>query len=120
MPSSMRSSIVRSRSCRLRFAGSSTSFPSSCRPCPRGRCSARNPRPSAPDLLGLFVGHDVFSQSVTQPPGTPGAIYLFRRNLLRACADREELEREVRITVQHEVGHLLGLDEDDLDQWGLA
>jgi hypothetical protein len=53
-------------------------------------------------------------------PAAPGAIYLFRRNLLRACADREELEREIRITVQHEVGHLLGLDEDDLESWGLA
>ena len=50
----------------------------------------------------------------------PGAIYLFRRNLLRVCADRDELKREVRITVQHEVGHLLGLDEDDLERWGLA
>ena len=53
-------------------------------------------------------------------PGAPGAIYLFRRNLLRVSADLEELAREVRVTVQHEVGHLLGLDEDDLEQWGLG
>jgi predicted Zn-dependent protease with MMP-like domain len=76
--------------------------------------------PLVPDLLGLFVGHHLFARSTDAPPSAPGAIYLFRRNLLRACADREELEREVRITVQHEVGHLLGLDEDELDQWGLA
>ena len=76
--------------------------------------------PLVPDLLGLFVGHHLFARSVEGPPSAPGAIYLFRRNLLRACADREELEREIRITVQHEVGHLLGLDEDELDQWGLA
>jgi hypothetical protein len=53
-------------------------------------------------------------------PAAPGAIYLFRRNLLRACTDRDELAREIRITVQHEVGHLLGLDEEDLERWGLA
>jgi predicted Zn-dependent protease with MMP-like domain len=76
--------------------------------------------PLSPDLLGLFVGRHLLERRHDDLPGAPGAIYLFRRNLLRACADREELRREVRITVQHEVGHLLGLDEDDLEQWGLA
>jgi predicted Zn-dependent protease with MMP-like domain len=76
--------------------------------------------PISPDVLGLFVGRHLLDRTHSDLPGTPGAIYLFRRNLLRACADREELAREVRITVQHEVGHLLGLDEDDLERWGLA
>ena len=53
-------------------------------------------------------------------PDTPGAIYLFRRNLLRVTSDREELSREIRVTVRHEVGHLLGLDEDELERWGLG
>ena len=76
--------------------------------------------PLTPDLLGLFVGRHIFAQLPTAVPGAPGAIYLFRKNLLRACEDREELAREVRITVQHEVGHLLGLDEDELEDWGLG
>ncbi len=76
--------------------------------------------PMVPDILGLFVGRHLLERSHLDLPGVPGAIYLFRRNLLRACADREELKKEVRITVQHEVGHLLGLDEDDLEEWGLA
>ena len=75
--------------------------------------------PLAPDLLGLFVGRHLLERSHQDTPA-PGAIFLFRRNLLRACHDPEELAKEIRVTVQHEVGHLLGLDEDDLDRWGLA
>jgi len=80
---------------------------------------AENP-PISPDVLGLFVGRHLLERTHSDLPGAPGAIYLFRRNPLRACADREELAREVKITVQHEVGHLLGLDEDDLERWGLG
>lgn len=76
--------------------------------------------PLPPDILGLFVGRHLMERSHADVPSSPGAIYLFRRNLLRIAADREELSREVRVTVQHEVGHLLGLDEDDLESWGLA
>lgn len=81
--------------------------------------SEENP-PLTPDLLGLFVGRPIFAQSSSATPDAPGAIFLFRRNLLRACHDLEELAKEIRITVQHEVGHLMGLDEDDLEDWGLA
>ncbi len=76
--------------------------------------------PISPDVLGLFVGRHLLERTHSDLPGAPGSIYLFRRNLLRVCGDREELAREVRITVQHEVGHLLGLDEDDLEKWGLG
>ena len=76
--------------------------------------------PLTPDLLGLFVGRHIFAQLPSAVPGAPGNILLFRRNLLRACHDLDELAQEIRITVQHEVGHLMGLDEDDLDEWGLS
>jgi predicted Zn-dependent protease with MMP-like domain len=89
-------------------------------PLPRREMLVAERPPLAPDLLGLFVGRHLLEASHADLPVAPGAIYLFRRNLLRACHDREELEREVRITVQHEVGHYLGLDEDDLEKWGLA
>ena len=89
-------------------------------PLPTRELLASEDRPLPPDLLGLFVGRHLMERSHGDVPGLPGTIYLFRSNLLRACSDREELEREIRITVQHEVGHLLGLDEDDLEEWGLA
>ena len=89
-------------------------------PIPRREILTSERPPVSPDVLGLFVGRHLLERTHADAPGAPGAIFLFRRNLLRVCADREELEREIRITVQHEVGHLLGLDEDDLEQWGLA
>jgi predicted Zn-dependent protease with MMP-like domain len=85
----------------------------------REMLTAESP-PLSPDLLGLFVGQHLLERSYADAPGTPGTIHLFRRNLLRMCRDREELEAEIQTTVRHEVGHLLGLDEDDLEEWGLA
>jgi len=87
---------------------------------PRREILTAEDPPLPPDLLGLFVGRSLLERSHLDLPGVPEAIYLFRRNLLRACADREELVREVRITVRHELGHLLGMDEDDLDELGLG
>jgi len=87
---------------------------------PRREVLTAESPPLSPDILGLFIGRHLLDRHHDDVPGSPGAIYLFRRNLLRACADREELAHEVRVTVQHEVGHLLGLDEDELDEWGLA
>ena len=85
----------------------------------RDMLTAEDP-PLAPDLLGLFVGRPLMERSSSDTASAPGAIHLFRRNLLRMCHTPEELEREIRITVQHEVGHLLGLDKEELERWGLA
>ena len=87
---------------------------------PRREMLTAEQPPLSPDLLGLFVGRHLMDRSVTDVPAGPGAIYLFRRNLLRWCRDADELRREIRITVQHEIGHLLGLDEQDLEDRGLA
>ena len=76
--------------------------------------------PLSPDILGLFVGRHLLERSVTDLPGPPATIHLFRANLLRECPGHDELSREIQITVRHEVGHLLSADEGDLDDWGLA
>ncbi len=49
----------------------------------------------------------------------PSAILLYQRNLERFVRTREELVEEIRITLVHEVGHFLGLDEDELYERGL-
>ncbi|HZI93384.1 MAG TPA: metallopeptidase family protein [Patescibacteria group bacterium] len=73
-----------------------------------------------PDLLGLFVGTPLPEASLQDLPRAPDAVYLFKRNLERAASDREELVEEIRVTLLHEIGHFLGLDEDDLEEAGYA
>jgi predicted Zn-dependent protease with MMP-like domain len=73
----------------------------------------------APDILGLFVGTSLSEASVFQPAPTPNVVYLFKRNLERVSSSREELLDEARVTLVHEIGHYLGLDEDDLLERGL-
>lgn len=78
--------------------------------------------PPAPpgEILGTFAGASLRDRSLDDPwSQLPGAIVLFRRNLQRAASDHERLLEELRITVFHEVGHFLGLDEDDMVVRGL-
>ena len=69
------------------------------------------------DTLGLFVGPDFADEeSVPMPP----QIILFLDNLWDQAEQNEEWFRdEVRTTYLHELGHYLGLNEDDLTERGL-
>jgi predicted Zn-dependent protease with MMP-like domain len=71
----------------------------------------------AADTLGLFVGPDFADElAVTMPP----QIILFLENLWDFSEGDEEIFRdEVHATFLHELGHYLGLDEDDLTERGL-
>lgn len=76
--------------------------------------------PLDPQLLGLFMGRNLLEQSVQDSGMLPNTMYLFQRNLERSVSSREELEKEIRVTVLHEIGHHLGWDEEDLEERGLA
>lgn len=71
----------------------------------------------AADTLGLFVGPDFADDgSVPMPP----QIILFLDNLWgQAEQDEDWFLDEVHTTYLHELGHYLGLDEDDLTERGL-
>ncbi len=70
----------------------------------------------SPSVLGLFVGRSLREESVFETPDTPRTIYIYQRNLERTCRTREELVDEIATTFYHELGHYLGLDENDLEE----
>ncbi|MBK7537079.1 MAG: metallopeptidase family protein [Myxococcales bacterium] len=79
--------------------------------------------PFPPTILGLYRGPlEPSADGATAPDAIRAAtpsIVLYRKNLARAVRSRLELSREIRDTVLHELGHLEGLDEDDLRRRGM-
>jgi predicted Zn-dependent protease with MMP-like domain len=72
------------------------------------------------DLLGLFEGNARCDPLPASPEEMP-RIRLFLDNLWEDCErDLETFRDEVRITLLHELGHYLGLDEDQVAALGLA
>ena len=79
-----------------------------------------DPPMSPLELLGHFSGYSLMGRSMEDPwSHIPPSIVLFRRNLERYAANRDELIEQLRITVFHEIGHFLGLDEDEVAERGL-
>ena len=69
------------------------------------------------DTLGLFTGAE-FAEEGTVP--LPPQIILFLANLWDFADSDEEIFRdEVHTTYLHELGHYLGLDEEELTERGL-
>jgi len=74
----------------------------------------------SPTILGVFTGTPVDERlALHSGHHETVRITLFQKNLERFARTRDELLEEIRITVLHEVGHLLGLDEDELFDRGL-
>ena len=72
-----------------------------------------------PDLLGLFVGANV-AEGAESSDVLPPQILLFVQNLWDfAEGDADVFREEVRVTYYHELGHYLGLEEDDLEERGI-
>ncbi len=74
--------------------------------------------PFPPTILGLYRG-PVGKPHVVPSEGEAPSIVLYRKNLARAVKSRSELSEQIRDTLLHEIGHLEGLDEDDLRRRGM-
>ena len=70
-----------------------------------------------PDLFGLYEGVPLPERG-DDVGVLPDRIAIYRRPLQDEFPDPLELEREIRITVLHEVGHYFGLDEERLAELG--
>jgi predicted Zn-dependent protease with MMP-like domain len=64
-------------------------------------------------LLGLFHGVPRTEKS-TFAPTPPDRIFLYQKNIEAICHSDEEIRRQVRDTLLHEVGHYFGMSEDEL------
>lgn len=72
------------------------------------------------DLLGLFEGCSRLDGTPETPQDLP-RIRLFLDNLWdHADGDVDAFREELRITLLHELGHYLGLDEEQVAALGLA
>jgi predicted Zn-dependent protease with MMP-like domain len=67
------------------------------------------------DLLGLYQGVPIDQSSFFQPAGElPARIAIYRGPILRLCRTKAEVVHEVRETVVHELGHHVGLDDEEM------
>lgn len=72
-----------------------------------------------PDSLGLFSGPSCTELDDASTPEV-SLISLFLMNIWKASdLDEQTYLDEVRLTYLHELGHYLGLEEDDMGQRGL-
>ncbi len=70
-----------------------------------------------PDLYGLFDGVPL-TEGGPAPGQLPNRVTIYRRPLEEDFDDPAELEREIRVTVLHELGHYFGLGEGRLTELG--
>jgi len=64
--------------------------------------------PDDPDLYGLWESQEFMPDKIT----------IFRKPLEESFSDPRELEREIRVTVLHELAHYFGIDEARLEELG--
>lgn len=70
------------------------------------------------DLFGLFEGLSLKDAPLGSDRTFPDRVILFREPLARQFPRRSELEREIRTTLIHELGHYFGFDEEELHERG--
>ena len=74
--------------------------------------------PDDPDLFGLYHGVPLPDRGAGYAGQLPDKISIYRLPLEDSFPDPEELRREIRITVLHELAHHFGIDEDRLEELG--
>jgi predicted Zn-dependent protease with MMP-like domain len=69
-------------------------------------------------LLGLYRGRPRTVRGVEDTGSLPDMIYIFQEPIQQVCSSEEQLVRQVRKTVLHEIGHHFGMSEEDLRKLG--
>ncbi|GAC70950.1 metallopeptidase family protein [Gordonia soli] len=66
-----------------------------------------------PTILGLYTGVALTERYHDYGGFLPDTITIYREPILSMCDDRDEVVREVAVTVIHEIAHHFGID----DRW---
>jgi predicted Zn-dependent protease with MMP-like domain len=69
-------------------------------------------------LYGLFVGKPVTERHFDDWGEPPALIYIWQKPLEEDFPVLSELEREVEVTLAHEIAHYMGIDEKTLEAYG--
>ena len=68
-----------------------------------------------PDIFGWYDG---LGPTRERAGALPDRVVIYRLPLVESFPDPDELRREIRITVLHEIGHFFGLDEERIKELG--
>ncbi|CUS97933.1 metallopeptidase family protein [Candidatus Chrysopegis kryptomonas] len=68
------------------------------------------------NLLGLYTGIPLSKRGTSYGmyPATPDRIFIFKANIERICRNEKELKTKIREVVLHEIGHYLGMSEEEV------
>lgn len=70
------------------------------------------------ELFGLFTGVPLPEQSPAHSSTSPTRIELYEEPFFRYIDNKADRQDQIRKTVLHEVGHFLGMSEQDLHERG--
>jgi predicted Zn-dependent protease with MMP-like domain len=78
------------------------------------------------ELCGLYTGIPLIERSIQHSGYLSDCVILYREGILHSARaedpvgrlQREHVREQIRITILHELGHLHGLDEEELDELG--
>jgi predicted Zn-dependent protease with MMP-like domain len=66
-------------------------------------------------VLGVFEGVPTTKKSVFDLSAGPDRIVLYQKNIEAVCCNEDEIRKEIRLTVIHELGHYFGMTEAQLE-----
>ena len=69
-------------------------------------------------LLGLYQGQPLTVRSSYYGSTLPDRIFIFQEPIEAVCRDDEEVVRQIRKTVLHEIAHHFGIDDERLHEIG--
>ncbi|PYT39380.1 MAG: hypothetical protein DMG45_19900 [Acidobacteria bacterium] len=66
-------------------------------------------------VLAIFEGVATTRKSVFDLPTGPDRIVLYQKNIEAVCSSEDEIRKEIRLTIVHELGHYFGMTEAQLE-----